>query len=481
MSSIWRRTPRGLAACPIPSSAIAWIPSTPISRITCCPPPQDNTTLDPYSYTGSDPLDGIVTITGINLPPVASNDSYSITERAYASDPSLVVGAGSGVLANDTDPQGIPLTASLVSGPAPGSLTVNSDGSFIYTSNTGYLGADSFTYQASDGYNGTIATVSLTVTARLCIPTDIRGMQGTTVTVPVNLDNPDPAGSGGLVGASLAIDYNQSVLTFVSVQKGFAYGTGWDLEDTDNQASGLLGISLLNTNGTPNTSTVGGALVLITFEINSNASPGPSPIDLVASNTPGSLTVTTSLTPKNAGYDMSPRPVLVDGWNPGVDGIATVTAGLIVTSFSPTPGGFAVTFNKPFDPSTINLYTTGSLPDDVILATAATQISVRGSVVFNHHGHRFHLRQDRHSFDLWQLQPRRGAVSAGAYTVTLRSYTAGGGGFEDLLGNPLDGTGNSTGNYLVTFTVGAPGVAVGIPDFARGFSNTDAIFFCARP
>ena len=105
---------------------------------------------------------------------MASNDSYSITERAVASDPSLGVGEHSGVLANDTDPQSMPLTASLVSGPTHGSLTLNSDGSFTYTPNTGYLGADSFTYQASDGFhNSNVATVSLTVTARLSIPTNV--------------------------------------------------------------------------------------------------------------------------------------------------------------------------------------------------------------------------------------------------------------------------------------------------------------------
>ena len=144
------------------------------------PAPQDNTVQNPYSYSGSDPVDGIINVTGVNLPPVANNDSYSITERDVASDPGLAPPASIGLLANDTDPQNIPLTASLVGGPltAHGSVTVNSDGSFLYTPNTGYLGTDSFTYQASDGSNSSQATVTITVTSRLSIPTNLTAQQG---------------------------------------------------------------------------------------------------------------------------------------------------------------------------------------------------------------------------------------------------------------------------------------------------------------
>jgi hypothetical protein len=66
------------------------------------------------------------------------------------------------------------------------------------------------------------------------------------------------------------------------------------------------------------------------------------------------------------------------------------------------------------------------------------------------------------------------------YTVTLRSFTANtNNGFQDnLLGSPLDGkdTGTPGQNYVFTFSVSAPPVAVGIPDFARGPSNTDSLF-----
>ena len=43
------------------------------------------------------------------------------------------------------------LTTTRVSGPQHGTLTLNADGSFVYTPNPGYVGADSFTYQDADG------------------------------------------------------------------------------------------------------------------------------------------------------------------------------------------------------------------------------------------------------------------------------------------------------------------------------------------
>jgi hypothetical protein len=68
-----------------------------------------------------------------------------------------------GVLANDSDPDGDPLTAVLVTGPAHGTLTLDADGSFNYTPAAGYSGPDSFTYRAGDGQlESGVATVRLT-------------------------------------------------------------------------------------------------------------------------------------------------------------------------------------------------------------------------------------------------------------------------------------------------------------------------------
>jgi hypothetical protein len=67
-------------------------------------------------------------------------------------------------LDNDTTPTGHSLSASLVSNPANGQVTLQSDGSFVYTPNEHFYGVDSFTYAASDGHGSSdIATVTITV------------------------------------------------------------------------------------------------------------------------------------------------------------------------------------------------------------------------------------------------------------------------------------------------------------------------------
>src|SRR5439155_880190 len=91
---------------------------------------------------------------------VVADDSYTTPE-----DTTLTV-AAPGVLANDTDVDGDPLTAILVTSPAHGTLNLNSDGSFTYTPALNYNGPDSFTYKANDGQvdSPTNATFSITVT-----------------------------------------------------------------------------------------------------------------------------------------------------------------------------------------------------------------------------------------------------------------------------------------------------------------------------
>src|SRR5262249_45502250 len=69
-----------------------------------------------------------------------------------------------GVLANDTDPNGLPLTAVKVSNPTHGTVALQSSGALIYTVQAGYTGTDSFTYYATDGvYNSNTATVTFTI------------------------------------------------------------------------------------------------------------------------------------------------------------------------------------------------------------------------------------------------------------------------------------------------------------------------------
>src|SRR5205085_2094088 len=101
-----------------------------------------------------------ITVNAVNDPPVAVSNSYSTNE-----DIALVVSAA-GVLANDSDVDGNPLTAIQVSGTAHGTLSLGADGGFTYTPAANYNGPDSFTYKANDGLlNSKTVTVTLTVNA----------------------------------------------------------------------------------------------------------------------------------------------------------------------------------------------------------------------------------------------------------------------------------------------------------------------------
>ena len=125
------------------------------------------------------------------------------------------------------------------------------------------------------------------------------------------------------------------------------------------------------------------------------------------------------------------------------------------------------------------MYSTVGLPDDVILATTSSQVSVRGSVIFNATDTGFTFVKTATASALGVFNPASGLLAPGIYTVTLRSFKPGSSGFQDALGSALDGTDSGVAgtNYQITFTVTPLPVAVGIPDFARGPSNTDALFF----
>ncbi len=101
-----------------------------------------------------------VTVNEVNGAPAALADAYNLNEDTTLNQ------TAPGILANDTDPDGSPLTAVLVAGPTHGTFSLNSNGSFSYTPNLNYNGPDTFTYQANDGsLNSAVTTVTLTVAA----------------------------------------------------------------------------------------------------------------------------------------------------------------------------------------------------------------------------------------------------------------------------------------------------------------------------
>jgi adhesin/invasin len=99
----------------------------------------------------------VITVEAADSPPTATDDAYPTQPGVLLSPPAP------GVLGNDSDPDGDPLSASLVDGVDNGSLTLRADGSFDYQSTLPFVGVDSFRYQVTAGPATAVATVRITV------------------------------------------------------------------------------------------------------------------------------------------------------------------------------------------------------------------------------------------------------------------------------------------------------------------------------
>lgn len=114
-------------------------------------PDADFVGVDSFNYQledgngGSDTGAVSITVTNVNAAPQAVANNYSMVEGT-------VLNADS-VLENDVDIDGDTLTidTSFVSTPSNGSVIFSLDGTFTYTPNTSFYGADSFTYMVDDG------------------------------------------------------------------------------------------------------------------------------------------------------------------------------------------------------------------------------------------------------------------------------------------------------------------------------------------
>src|SRR5262249_6266840 len=115
---------------------------------------------DAFAYRADDGLaEGdatVVTIDVTNAVPLAAGESFQVAHDHTFDGPSL--------LANDSDTDGDALTATLVTGPSHGTLSLNPDGTFAYNPELHYLGDDAFTYRVNDGLaDSDTVTVNLQV------------------------------------------------------------------------------------------------------------------------------------------------------------------------------------------------------------------------------------------------------------------------------------------------------------------------------
>jgi VCBS repeat-containing protein len=170
-----------------------------------------------------------------NHAPVAVNDAYSTIE-----DTQLVINAP-GVLTNDSDADGDPLTAVLVSDVTHGTLTLSPNGSFTYMPDANYAGADSFTYRASDGMDtSNLATVSITITPVNDAPVAVNDSYSTAENTTLEVNAPGVLGNdtdvdGDTLTAVWAEDPTHGDLT-LNANGSFTYtpDTGYSGTDSFN-------------------------------------------------------------------------------------------------------------------------------------------------------------------------------------------------------------------------------------------------------
>jgi len=179
----------------------------------CNDPP--GTTLDTFTYTltpGGSTATVSVTVTCAPDPPVAGDDAATTPEGMP-----LVVAAGSGVLANDTDPDASDtLTATASSGtlPSGAAFTLSTDGSFSYDPtgvsafdelDGGESLDDTFTYTVTDS-QGNTDTGLLTIT--------VTGVNDAPVLDPASGTVEEHAASGTSVTTVTSSDVEGNIVTY---------------------------------------------------------------------------------------------------------------------------------------------------------------------------------------------------------------------------------------------------------------------------
>ncbi|MCA1683997.1 MAG: tandem-95 repeat protein, partial [Actinobacteria bacterium] len=165
--------------------------------------------------------------------PVAVDDTATTAE-----DTPVSVDAP-GVLGNDSDADGDTLTATKVSAPAHGSVTLNADGSLSYTPAANYNGPDSFTYKANDGSaDSNVATVNIAVNAVNDTPVAVNDAYSTTqdspltVVAPGVLTNDTDIDSPNLIAIKVSDPAHGTVT--LNADGSFTYTPGAGYSGTDS-------------------------------------------------------------------------------------------------------------------------------------------------------------------------------------------------------------------------------------------------------
>ena len=106
----------------------------------------------------SAPTPVTVNLSNVNEAPHLTSDDLATNE-----DTPLIIRVASDLLANDLDPEGLPLSLISIEQPSNGILMDNLDGTWTYLPDQNFNGNDSFTYTISDGSNTSTGTNNISV------------------------------------------------------------------------------------------------------------------------------------------------------------------------------------------------------------------------------------------------------------------------------------------------------------------------------
>ncbi len=218
-----------------------------------------------------------------NEAPVAVEDTYTTTQDTAVAD---------NVLANDSDPDGDPLTVSLplVADAVSGTLSLDPSGTFTYVPNAGFTGTDSFRYEVCDP-DAACAEANVSIVVELS-------------PVTANDDSAETMVNTAVTIAVLANDTGEN-LTFGTIDPAPTDGSAVPAADntvvytpnTDFTGSDTFGYSACNPQNVCDTAQV--TVVVQEFQVNDDmfATPKNTAVtNNVLSNDVGSLTVTTTPT-----------------------------------------------------------------------------------------------------------------------------------------------------------------------------------------
>ncbi len=275
-------------------------------------------------------------------------------------------------LANDTDSLAAlsPATMVITTPPTNGTSTVNpSDGTISYTSNNGYLGPDSLTYQISDtiGSQPVTATVTLNV-----VPLPVH----VTIGNGISLNYTEPDGTVAKVtvnGGTAVVDFAtfdvQTTTTKGSITATGSGATVTDITITDSSIKTGATVQISAHGGTDNIATVGSIIDhgLLNFVVAPN-------VELTDSLLSGSIAKIQLASTNDATltfYSIHPTNLTIPTiTNTSVTNVGGGIGAIHSTSWSDTDGG-VYTITAPFIVSLLN---TGDFNESVDLSNTGLGI-----------------------------------------------------------------------------------------------------------